>query len=240
MEVSDIRSLIRSELAEVHTCLPGKIIGYDGTYAIVKPTLDKQLANGQTLAAPQIVKVPVCWFAADKGKALITVPLKPGDDVLLHFSERALETWLGGSDQAPDDPRMFDLSDAFASPMLRPTVGKADTEAVVVQYDKVKLRLHPNGDADLVSPGIFTVDMMTKFMKPVEFYAIATHFATILANAGITIGGTAPGGGTAKIVGNIEHIGNLAHSGGVITSTATVQDNHHHVDPQGGNTGPPV
>lgn len=234
MDVADFRSLIRSELAEVHTCLPGKIVSYDGKHATVQPTLDKQLANGQTLAAPQIVKVPVCWFAADAGKALITVPLKPGDNVLLHFSERALETWLGGSDQAPDDPRMFDLSDCFASPMLRPTVGAADTEAVVVQYDKVKLRLHPNGDADLVSPGIFTVDMFTKFLKPVEFYEIATHFATIFANAGISIGGTAPAGGTVKIVGNVEH------TGGVITSTATVQDNHHHVDPQGGNTGPPV
>src|SRR4029079_488041 len=219
MEVEDILALVAGELANVHTCLPGKIIAYDGKFATVQPTLDKQLANGQTLAAPQIVNVPLCWTAGDGGSALITVPLKPGDDVLLHFSERALENWLGGSNQAPDDPRIFDLSDAFASPMLRPTVGAADTQNVVVQYKKTSMKIMPNGDILISGPGTMTVDMLAVFKKLVTYQA-----------------GMVGGGGSGS---TMTIVGNLAHSGGVITSTAVVQDGHRHNE-TGSVTGGPI
>src|SRR5690606_31871251 len=123
---------ILAALAEVNFCLPGVIVAYDGKTATVRPAMPKQLANGDALAAPQIVRVPVEWPIADGGRALITVPLKPGDPVKLTFSQRSLENWLSGSNQAPDDPRQFDLSDCFASPVMRPGPS-ADTENVSVQ-----------------------------------------------------------------------------------------------------------
>jgi len=210
MKVQDVRQLIGAELSELHTCLPGKIVTYDGQFATVKPSLDKQLANGQTLAAPQIVKVPVCWLAGVGGSAQITVPLKPGDDVLLHFSERALENWLGGSDQAPDDPRVFDLSDAFASPMLRPTVGKADTANVNIQYGPTTIKITPSGDVLVSGPGTMIVDMLSVFKKLATFQA-----------------------------GQVIQ-GNVAHSGGVITSTGPIQDAHHHKDAENRDTSGPL
>ncbi|WP_432824076.1 Gp138 family membrane-puncturing spike protein [Stenotrophomonas indicatrix] len=65
--VSDLRRLIATELAEVHTCVPGKIVSYDGRSAVVQPAISKDLASGESLAAPQIVNVPICWPCGDAG-----------------------------------------------------------------------------------------------------------------------------------------------------------------------------
>lgn len=131
---------------DIYTCLPGVLVAYDGETATVRPAVDKLLANGQTLAAPAIVRVPINWPCGDSGKALITVPLKPGDSLTLHFSCRSIENWLSGEEGAPDDARMFDLTDCFASPNLRPGRGKADTENVSIQYNSASVKITPDGN----------------------------------------------------------------------------------------------
>lgn len=151
MNITDLRQVIGAELAEVHTTLPGVIVDYDGQFATVRPTIDKQLANGEVLAAPKIVRVPICWPCADVNgaQALFSMPLKSGDPVMLSFSERGLDSWLGGQDGPPDDPRQFDLSDCFASPMLRPGTMTADTENVSLQYGPMTLKITPEGEVTL-------------------------------------------------------------------------------------------
>lgn len=153
-QASDIRRLIATELADVHTCLPGRIVSYDGRTAVVQPALTKSLASGDQLQAPQIVSVPVCWPCGDAagGLALISVPLKAGDAVLLHFSERALENWLSGVDGPPGDPRMFDLSDAFATPVCRPGVHQADTQNVSIEYADASIKITPAGEVRVDAP----------------------------------------------------------------------------------------
>mgnify|MGYP003601147856 CR=1 FL=1 len=160
MDITDLRQLIATELAEVHTCLPGVIVGYDGSMATVKPTLDKRLANGESLPAPKIARVPICWPIAANGAA-VTVPLQVGDQVLLHFCERALEDWLMGSDGPPGDPRQFDLSDAFATPIMRP--GRtADTVNVSVQHGAGSIKIAPDGSVVIVAPSVrFEAPMVT-------------------------------------------------------------------------------
>lgn len=148
-----MNELIAAALAEVNVCLPGEVVAYDGTTATVRPAIPKQLANGASLAPPQIVRVPVCWPIADGGRAMVTVPLKPGDPVKLTFSQRSLENWLSGSDQAPDDPRQFDLSDCFASPVMRPGI-TADPENVTVQYGSGSFKIAPSGDMTIDAPSL--------------------------------------------------------------------------------------
>lgn len=164
--VTEQRALIAGELADVHTCLPGVVVSFDGTMITAKPAIDKQLANGEVLGAPAIVNVPVCWPCGDVNGALalITVPLKPGDSVLLHFSERAVDDWISGTDGAPGDPRQFDLSDAFATPMPRPgTVPAADLENLSIQYGPGSIKISPEGAFTFFSPvpAIMDVPMLT-------------------------------------------------------------------------------
>ena len=166
-DLTELRRVIGIELSEVHTCMPGQIVAWDGQYATVKPALAKSLASGEALAPPNIVRVPVCFPRGMGGKAIISVPLQSGDPVLLHFAERALENWLSGNDGEPGDPRQFDLSDAFATPVCRPGVGGAvDIENLVIQLDQASIVIAPDGSvtvtaaagATVTAPGGLTVN----------------------------------------------------------------------------------
>ena len=145
-ELSNMRDLVATELSEVRTTLPGTVITWNGRLATVRPSIPKRLANGRVLQAPQIVSVPVHFPVGAGGSAMITVPLKPGDSVTLHFCERSMEQWLSGSQDAPDDPRQFDLTDAFATPHLAPFVAGADTENLSIQYGGGSIKISPSGD----------------------------------------------------------------------------------------------
>lgn len=158
-DLTELRRVIGIELSEVHTCMPGQIVAWDGRYATVKPALAKALASGEALAPPNIVRVPVCFPRGMGGKAIISVPLKAGDPVLLHFAERALENWLSSKDDAePGDPRQFDLSDAFATPVCRPGAGAAvDTENLVIQLDRASIVIAPDGSVTVTAAAGATI-----------------------------------------------------------------------------------
>ncbi|NBI43469.1 phage baseplate protein [[Haemophilus] felis] len=151
-----MRTEIANALAEINIAIPAKIVSYDpsSVRATVKPTIPKRLSNGETLPAPQIVNVPVCFPMADVGGAVaqITLPMKAGDGVLLVFSHRSLENWLSGSEQSPDDPRMFDLSDAFAMPSTNAKSPSADGENLCIKYGAGTLKITPSGDVLINAP----------------------------------------------------------------------------------------
>lgn len=136
-------------MSEMHTTLPGQIVSWDGSLAVVKPSLPKKLTDGSSLAAPQIVSVPVCFPVGSGGDAVISVPLAAGDPVTLHFAERSLENWLSGSDDAPDDPRRFDLTDCFASPVVRPNVGSCDTTNLSLSFGGGSIKITPGGEIEI-------------------------------------------------------------------------------------------
>lgn len=196
MNVSDQRRLIAAELAEVHTCLPGVIVSYDGQTATVRPTLAKQLASGEVLDAPKIVRVPVCWPCADVSglKALLTMPLKAGDAVLVHFCERALDDWLGGLDGAPSDPRQFDLSDAFCTPLPRPGAGfPVDLENVSLSFGPASFKITPAGAVEIVAPA--GVTMTTPLLQVSGNIASGGGSGTVTVQGSISVSGEVTAGG---------------------------------------------
>lgn len=139
---------------DIHTTLPGKIISWNGELAVVQPSLPKKLSDDTALNAPQIVSVPVCFPIGAGGDAVISVPLLTGDPVTLHFSERSLENWLSGSDSAPDDPRRFDLTDCFATPVVRPNVGKCDTTNLSLSFGGGSIKITPSGDIEITGGNV--------------------------------------------------------------------------------------
>lgn len=160
-----------THLSEVNTTMPGKVISYNAekNRAIVRPSLPKMLANGEELPAPDVVEVPVSWPKGMGGTAGLTLPLKPGDGVTLHFAQRSLEGWLAGRDVAPDDPRRFDLSDAVAVPGLAATGVSANKDDVELHFGPVKLRLRPDGGAILETAAgslTITADGVASFIGP--------------------------------------------------------------------------
>lgn len=160
-----------TSLSEVNTMMPGKIISYDPARnrAIVQPIQPKAMADGTSLEPPTIAEVPIAWGMGSGGTAGLTAPIKPGDGVMLQFSQRSLEGWLSGNNMAPDDPRRFDLTDAVAVPGLAASGVVANATDVELRFGPVKLRLRPDGGAVLETVGgnlTITADGVAAFTGP--------------------------------------------------------------------------
>lgn len=109
---------INTYLKDVHTMLPGQIINFDPVeqLADIQPQL-KRNVDGKLINLPVLSSVPIRFLKS--GDFTITFPLKEGDEVALYFMERSIDNWLeDGGIQSPNDTRKFDLSDAYAVPVL--------------------------------------------------------------------------------------------------------------------------
>lgn len=227
--VTLIRRLIATELADVYTTLPGEVVAYDGTFVTARPALAKRLANGEVLPPPQVVRVPVCWPVGDVGgaQALISVPLAPGDAIKLSFSARALENWLAGDNGPPDDPRQFDLSDAFASPLLRPGTMAADTQNVSIQYGPGTIKLSPTGDLRFQVKTWTVQAEQTTLNTPVTINGPLTYTQGMAGEGG-------QGGASMRVRGGV------AYEGGAVTHNGkNIGDTHRHAY-AGGTTEDPI
>jgi len=112
-----IRANIDSVLMDANFCLPGKITAYDPDtqYADVEVQLLQKFTDGSLIPFPVIPHVPVKQLRSNGGKTFIHMPLVIGDDVILVFSQRSLDNWkTSGGMTDPDDPRKFNITDAFA------------------------------------------------------------------------------------------------------------------------------
>lgn len=112
-----IRATVDTILMERNYCLPAKVVAYDRTtqYADVQVQLLQGFIDGSTEAIPVIPNVPVKHPRANAGAAFVHMPLVPGDDVTLIFSQRSLDNWkTQGGMQDPNDQRKNHLTDAYA------------------------------------------------------------------------------------------------------------------------------
>lgn len=114
---SVIQEGIDSSLKELHTCLPGIVSSFNATdqTADIQPSLQRKVGD-DIINLPLLANVPVRFSKSTDFS--ISFPLVEGDEVLLIFAERSIDTWLTyGGIQDPLDFRKHDLSDAFALPM---------------------------------------------------------------------------------------------------------------------------
>ena len=105
----------------LNTCLPGHIMSYDAATrrAIVLPALDALTADGERLPPPEIADVPVLFSSA--GGYTLTLPVMPGDPVLLVFAQRGLSGFKREHGHSvPDADRLLSLPDAIAIPGFGP------------------------------------------------------------------------------------------------------------------------
>jgi len=145
--------IMANRVADMHICMPGKIVKYDykNQRAKVQPALNQAYNDGEVVILPIIHNVPV--IHPSSGGASITFPVNIGDTVLLVFSERSLEEWLNvGGEVSPDDPRQNDLTDAIAHLGLNPFSVASSAENntdLLIKYDGSKIKLKPSGVIDI-------------------------------------------------------------------------------------------
>lgn len=114
-----IRSAIKSELRDLMICLPGKVVAFDPAtqLAQVECGIQRRI-NGQFRTIPVIDNVRV-QFAGD-GEWYFWHQVNPGTEGLLHFSQRAVDTWNDqGGPVAPHELRMFSAEDCYFVPGIR-------------------------------------------------------------------------------------------------------------------------
>lgn len=99
---------------QIHTALPARVVSFDPSEQTVSIELmiEQINHNGEQLALPPLVDVPVKMFAY--GAFMITAEPQAGDEGLATFSERCIDGWwLSSKKSVPMDIRFHDLSDAF-------------------------------------------------------------------------------------------------------------------------------
>lgn len=157
IDFTDIRNEVLYHLDGVHTSIPGKIVSYDPDTqeASVQILIKETLLDDREFEIPVIDGVPVVFPSA--GGGTMTFPIQKGDGVLIIFSERSLDNWVGsnGSDIiSPLDKRKHNVTDAIAIPGLTtfPNAQGSNPDHVEISFAGSKFRLKNDGDVE-VFPG---------------------------------------------------------------------------------------
>jgi hypothetical protein len=220
--VEALMGLIRAQLLDVNTAIPGVIVSYEGGLARVAPTGKKRFADGDVLDYPIIPNVRVCWPSFAGGTAGVKGPVKPGDRCLLVFSQQAID--------GTDDRRMFDLQDAYAVMCDLGNAGASDSgnnADMTMFFGPAFIRLTEGGALEINAPG------GTKITTP------STLNTGTLTTEGLftyQAGMTGSGGGAGTTIS-----GSITQSGGALSSNGIVLAAHTHsgVQPGSGSTGLP-
>lgn len=149
--VDALRKMVDSRLYEINTSIPGVIVSYSNGRAKVKPTPKKRFPDGDVLDFPILQNVRVCWPSFSGGTAGVKGPIKPGDKCLIVIAQQAVD--------GTDDPRRFDMSDAYVIPCdLGSAAGQSsDNSGMTMFFGSAFIRLTESGALLINAPGGTTV-----------------------------------------------------------------------------------
>ncbi len=154
--------------ARIWTALPGVVVSVnlEAQTVTVQPTIRARITDpggGSRLAdLPVCPDVPIVWPRG--GGFALTFPVTPGDEVLLVFACRAIDSWWSeGGVGTPVEARMHDLSDGFAipGPTSQPRrLSGVSAEAVQLRSDDgaTFVELTDSGEVNVKAPADVTVE----------------------------------------------------------------------------------
>lgn len=112
-----VNTMIERKIMDLNVSMPAEIVTYDPDtqMADVLPSLLAKYEDGTLKPLPIIPNVPVKQLRGVGGTVRIHIPLAPGDEVQLVFSQRSLDNWKSqGGLTDPKDRRRMHLADAVA------------------------------------------------------------------------------------------------------------------------------
>ena len=195
-----VESAIGYHLEDLHTLLPARIveIDYKTRKVSVQPSIKKKKRDGDNDAKGLqdmaiIQNIPLIVPAIKL--AIISLPIKVGDEVLVGFFERSVDTYLYGDGATPVDPkdyRRHDYNDAVAIVGLNTFSNALEMhpEDLVIkmnatQANECTISLKPNGDVVVDTPAKFVVNATGN----VEVNTSADAIVNASGNMTATIGG---------------------------------------------------
>lgn len=210
-----LRLALENAQSQIWTALPSVVTAVDLSKQTVsvQPSVQGNISapdgSSQSVNLPLLVDVPIVWPRA--GGFALTFPIAAGDEVLVVFASRCIDTWWqSGGVGVQAEVRMHDLSDGFA--VLAPT--SQPKKLSNVSSSNVQLRdeagttyveIAPGGKIKLTGATSIDLEAPTVNLKATDINIEGTTTQT----GGMSIGGITFG-------------------------------THKHSDPQGGTTGGPT
>lgn len=243
---SNIRDGINNRLKDLHTAMPGTIVSFDpeNQLATVQPGIkrvfrtlnDDNSVDLNPVDLPLLINVPVIYPRG--GGFSITFPVKEGDECLIVFCERAIDTWhRDGGTATPNAKRFHDLSDAVVHVGMSSLQNKIPDYATVdmeirTDNNSNAIALHDNGDITIFADGdlnIFTsgdcnIDCDNATIQAATNVFIDGPTVTISADTTVTLDAT-----------NIDLVGNVNITGTLTNNGKDVGDTHGHTQAPDGN-----
>lgn len=256
---SDPEEMLRVSLegmqGKLWTALPGIIDSFDAAAHTckVQPAISgkRRKPNGdiEAIQLPLLLDCPVVFPGG--GGCTLTFPIKPGDECLVVFASRCIDSWwqLGGV-QGQAEFRMHDLSDGFVIPGGRSQPRKFDVSESAAQLrsddGQAFVEINPEShnvktqtvaNIDAIAGGNIAADAGGNISANADGNISAQAGGTMTAQSGGAMSLTAPtitlngavqingplsqGGGNATTTGNLSITGNVTASG-TITGTTDV------------------
>lgn len=191
-----IQSFIEYALQNKFTALPGVVLKVHnkGTQQLldVQPSVSIKGRDGSVTDQATILNVPYQQPASSIGG--LVFPINPGDNVLLVFSMRGIDTWKRGNGglAPPSDYRMFSNQDCIAIPCIFPvsnvptsgkhTSGYAPGDVAIYNArngSMCEIILKANGDVIVNSPKGVTVNCVTSNVNATGSATITTPSLTV-------------------------------------------------------------
>jgi len=158
-----LSSALDGAQAKIWTAMPGIVAAVNLTAQTVsvQPTIrgsvNKQDGSSESVTLPLLVDVPLVFPRA--GGFALTFPVAVGDEVLVVFGCRAIDSWWqSGGIGEPVEARMHDLSDGFAIP--GPTSQPKRLQNVSASNAQLRtedgtafLEITPGGQINITAPG---------------------------------------------------------------------------------------
>lgn len=188
-----LKDAFEHRIADLHTCLPGKIDSYDPDTGFAKVQIQikrVRLNQEDPVDFPLLSDVPVWQFRS--GNAFVHVPVSAGDFCLVFFFERSIEKFLSsfGTPVDPEDVRKHNLSDCFCLPgEIRPAKSiksqfGIDPDELFVKNENMIARLLKSGKTSLENATGEILDALSKIIKNQDDLIAALQTATVATAIG--------------------------------------------------------
>lgn len=152
-------NLLRNKINDtLRVAIPGiiKSFNYLEQTATIQPTIMEKIKDIEgriiDIKLPELLDVPIV-FPRSGGYSL-TLPIKPGDECLVIFSDMCIDAWwASGGVQQQEEIRRHDLSDAFA------IIGIWSQVKKVPSYSSTKAKLIHEASGAGVEIGVGEIEL---------------------------------------------------------------------------------
>lgn len=231
-----VQSIFNYQMQGTYTALPGvvlRVINSSGQQLLdVQPCVSLKNRDGTVTQQAPVLNVPYQQPASSVGGTVF--PVAVGDNVLLVFQMRGIDTWKYGQGglSAPSDYRMFSNQDCVAIPCISP-VSKTPSMKNKHSGDyEIGDTLVFNGGTEIILKANGTTVVNSPSKVVVNSPEVEINATTVKLNASSTIIS-----GDLSVSGNTTVAGNLGVSGqGSIAGKDFITHTHGGVETGPGTT----